>query len=650
VTSAIFGLVIARRLALGLVLAMSAACSKGGDASPEDAAPETLACDEGFEAHDGICVAKLEDCDDRSVPKLGGGCVPIGVPDDGCAPGFSTDKAGGCEPILPKDKCPLGKMAVVGETTCRDIAPCGTGTWGDIPVDSTTLYVDLAYTGGASDGTKDKPFTTIAAAIAAASVRDDTIIAIAAGKYVENLTVNRPVKLWGRCPSMVEIAGAPDQKTTQTLTITREIEIHRLAVTGPYIGIGVYGKSDIPTSSAAALIDETWIHDNAFAGIEAIWYDVPSKVTLRNSLVEQNKQAGVAAFAAVVLIEKSLVRDNLPTDAKKFGFGVTAWERTGKPADVTIRASLLEGNSVNGAAVLGGKLTVEGTVVRGTKSDLLTGAGGEGVGGSVREKVRPEVHVSKSLFEGNQKGGLNVSEGDITVDRTVFRRNLPQTIDKRFGLGIAFADDSRFTMTDCLVERNMTVGIASVGARGTIERTIVRDTQPGSDESLGVGIQIAPNDPRTFTSDVTLRSVRVQRSRYAGISIFGSKVRIEGSAVLDTAAGADGGKFGDGVGMRPDNGLGGVDLVAEVAMDGTLITRSARAGLGVFGASLSLQGSRITCNLFDFHAQRRFGAHSDGTPWEHPFELTDLGNNACGCGTKLTLCVSSSEELDTVGR
>src|SRR5205809_1105897 len=67
-------------------------------------------------------------------------CQPAGVPEDGCATGFEADSAQGCRAILPDAACPKGQLAVPGDPTCHDVAPCGDGTWGDIPVETTTQF------------------------------------------------------------------------------------------------------------------------------------------------------------------------------------------------------------------------------------------------------------------------------------------------------------------------------------------------------------------------------------------------------------------------------------------------------------------------------------------------------------------------------
>ena len=114
----------------------------GGDEESVESSPETGECGDG----------QVSLADDR--------CVPVGATPEACAPGFVLE-TGGCQPVLPADLCPPGMMAVPGETTCRSVAECGEGTWGDIPVDESTHYVDASYTSGGSDGTAARPWTRI---------------------------------------------------------------------------------------------------------------------------------------------------------------------------------------------------------------------------------------------------------------------------------------------------------------------------------------------------------------------------------------------------------------------------------------------------------------------------------------------------------
>ncbi|MBI2390357.1 MAG: hypothetical protein HYV09_12275 [Deltaproteobacteria bacterium] len=118
----------ARSLLFLAAIAAATACRSGDDSPATCAAP--------YVARGGSCVPRFDDCGPAQVPVFGGGCATAGVPVDGCAEGFTHDGNGGCTPVLPAAPCPRGKIAVPGDTTCRELAACGEGTFGSIPVEA----------------------------------------------------------------------------------------------------------------------------------------------------------------------------------------------------------------------------------------------------------------------------------------------------------------------------------------------------------------------------------------------------------------------------------------------------------------------------------------------------------------------------------
>ena len=161
----------------------------------------------------------------------------------------------GCEPVLPEGPCPAGLLAVPGESSCREIMACGAGKWGDIPLEPGAQYVDGSYAGGDSDGSEAKPWTSIQAAVDAAA--DGALVAVAEGTYAEPVLIQqRIVRLWGVCPSKVEL-NAPGEVNGVSITSGADgSEIHGIAVTGADVGFGVLGSTDI-------LLDRVWVHDTA---------------------------------------------------------------------------------------------------------------------------------------------------------------------------------------------------------------------------------------------------------------------------------------------------------------------------------------------------------------------------------------------------
>ncbi|HZO13070.1 MAG TPA: hypothetical protein VFB62_07420, partial [Polyangiaceae bacterium] len=190
------------------VMLVALGCSDDDDT--EDIVPPPGGCAPGeWPRADGVCVAAGLPPDMPCAPAEwqsdDSSCIPAGVPADGCAAGFVHDGDRGCEAILPDAPCGAGSMAVPGETTCHEVVSCGTGTWGDIPVEPDTEYVDASYAGMDSDGSALKPWTSVQAAVDAAA--PGAIVAIAEGSYSDVRISDAPVRLFGVCPGLVEIVG-----------------------------------------------------------------------------------------------------------------------------------------------------------------------------------------------------------------------------------------------------------------------------------------------------------------------------------------------------------------------------------------------------------------------------------------------------------
>ena len=247
----------ARVVALSALLA-TAACG-GDEAEPRpppdggaDAGP--LGCKPGSLARgDGTCAPAGLPADAPCPPgeALGeaGACIPAGVPPEMCGDGFLPDGDSGCDPVLPAEPCPPGLIAVPGDAECREVAPCGAGTWGEIPVEPGTQHVDASYAAADGDGSAAKPWPTIQAGIAAAA--PGAIVAVAAGSYAEDAFVHdKAVRLWGRCPELVEIVGTGVAFASLRIEDADGTEVRSLAIRGAQTGVAVTGSLEVLLDSA----------------------------------------------------------------------------------------------------------------------------------------------------------------------------------------------------------------------------------------------------------------------------------------------------------------------------------------------------------------------------------------------------------------
>ena len=134
-----------------------------------------------------------------------------------------------------------------------------------------------------------KPWRTIQAGVKAAS--NGAIVAVAAGQYAENVRIQgKHVRLWGRCPAMVELSGI--STTEMALQIfgkpTSTTEVHNIAVTGASGSIHLSGSID-------ALIMNVWVHDARAAGLVAS--DVLGYTSVKVPALAHDVRADVASFA-----------------------------------------------------------------------------------------------------------------------------------------------------------------------------------------------------------------------------------------------------------------------------------------------------------------------------------------------------------------
>ena len=585
--------------------------------------------------------SQSDGCHAPEVALADGSCIRPGVPQDGCAAGFVHDAAYGCDPLLPADPCPTGKMALPGETACRAVMPCGPGKWGDIPVAASTVYVDASFS-GASDGSAAKPFPTVAKGYAAAA--GGAIVAIAAGSYAEDVVVNgKPVRLWGVCPDLVEIAGTGAQIMPLQLTQSgaNGSEVHGIAFRGPKNGLGVAGATNV-------LIDRVWIHDTGSIGFVTVGYFGPTSVKLVGSLIEKTKLPGAGATGATLEIEDSVVRGGrLGTElGLPAGAGISLCNKPEcpiqTPGALAIRHSVIEGNENLGVVVVGTDLVVESSVVRNNLPNAADQTIGTGIQAEAScpakdcSKARPAtLAVRGSVISGNRHMGVWGRGAAITIEHTTIRDTKPQASDSLAGRGVEVqaliscsgascveSAPGKLTLLRSVIEKNHNIGVYLYGATATFDGAVMRDTLPRAlDQRFGVGLEVlaacSPNGCGfALPSHASLRDTLIERSQWGGIIVSSSELTLERTTIRDTTAGIADGLFGDAISISRDY------APATAELRNVLLANSARAGIGSFGARVAVEASAIRCAGFDLEGENVNGVS---------FAFDDRGGNRCGC-------------------
>lgn len=479
----------------------------------------------------------------------GESCVPVGVIE--CAGGFESDGRGGCDPVLPEAMCADGLLALPGETTCREIAPCPAGKYGDIPTNPITEYVDGSYTGMDSDGSLSKPWTTIQAGVDAAD--PNATVAVAAGSYRESVVIDgKTIRLFGKCPAEVEVVGVAGESAILMQHATGA-EVHTLAVRGGNIGIDIWG--------VVGAVDRVWVHDtdvHALA-IEAD-FNAETNVQVVGSLFERGKRESVRVFGGRATFTHCAVRSSEPYQGE-YGIGmfVIYHDIVREPGHVDLRSCLLENNRDVGLFVLGASAHVEATVIRDTTPDE------QGVFGR----------------------GIDVEAGGTA--------NQPASL----------------TLLESVVANNHDVGVFSAGASVVIDSTVVRDTAPGIDGRLGRGVHIRDRPELATRGSAAISNSLVERVFDVGLYVSGSDASLLSSIIRGTQPRAADGLFGDGIsvfGMIDD---GDPALPARLDIDGSLIAESARGGMSCFGASVTMADNTLRCNALQLDGELSAGLDAE---------------------------------------
>jgi len=683
-----------RRLLVAVALLPSCGGSKTDD-GPAPSAPRALTttCGATHEAIGPACVPRFDACGANEVPRVGGGCTPVGV--NMCAEGMTSDGAGGCNASLPA--CAPGELALPGDA-CAPIARC------DAPIPGGALVVD-----------KD-----LGAAITAAP--SGATLYLAAGEYVGDVVVDKPLTIVGRCPAMVTVRG--------TITLRAPATIRSLSVTGSGRGIFAEGVS--------ATLDSIHAHDLADIALGGRDKEGPLTLTIRRVLIERVGDAGIATTGGTVTIDDALVRDVTNGSGVLEGYGILASgsSATMTPGDVRITRVAVENTAFAGIAVVGAKVAVTralvrnaGTVaighpggtpipapltvmdsivedhagigiaanrattfdvarvtVRRTKStgilvrdvplawldktrvDRAAGRGitidlsnatihstfvsgttdrdGQGCGIcgftdkthklSVEDAVvrdnrlggvgtdGPELSLRRVLVEGNRGLGVSVVGGTASLEGVVVRSTTEA--DGARGDGLLFSSPpwraATLTLRDALFEGNTRSAVA-LFMPATLERVRIRDTRAGK-SGIGVGVYAVPATDRTAALELTLRDVVVERAVGAGVYFEATNAKVESSVVRDVVADSSG-NFGDGIAMSASElstAMGVLRLRSSLELRRTLVERSSRAAISLFGSSATLLSSRLHCNVVDLDVEDFLSERAD---------TRDLGDNDCAC-------------------
>jgi hypothetical protein len=242
-----------------------------------------------------------------------------------------------------------------------------------------------------------------------------------------------------------------------------------------------------------------------------------------------------------------------------------------------------------GVWAAGGTAKLQRSVVRDTRTDAVNG----GAGILVSSKDGPaQLEMTDSLVAGNAAYGIAIWGATVSATRSVVKDSQPDA-DKSLGIGILCsslaATPGQLSLTDSLVAGNRRAGVRVDGSAAIVERTVVRDTDAEAlDGGRGFGIVAQTSDPPdVLPSSLTLRDSIVARNRAVGTYVIDSTLTVERSVVRDTRPQASDGGFGTGVEVdqytRP----------AAATVRDSLVAGNRNSGVFAVGASLTVERSVV---------------------------------------------------------
>lgn len=563
------------------------------DPDPEITTPEGCPAGEAQQSDESCLQAGIQpDGCPAGQAFVDDACIDAGIPPENCGPGFAP-AAGACEPILPETVCPSGAMAVPGDEACREVMPCPSTPWGDIPDEGQTVFVDDDYVAGDSDGTQAKPFPTIAEALAVVS--DGGIVAVEAGSYAEAVWLDgKAVVLQGICPAQVEILAADgDDAAIRIDDDASGSEVRGIAVTGAAVGVRVVGATNV-------VLDRLWVHDLADYGLSI---GDEASVEATGLLVEGASGRGVYVEGAELTASGLAVRDTIDLGVGGRGLNIRDNPQTEVGGSLIISGSLVERSVESAAIVHASTMTMDTTVLRNTVP-LPNDRFGRGLTVQLERATaaRGAATITRSYIGGHSEGGLLVTGSDLVLEDTVIA-DIEVAQDTGIqGNGLVVQHDpdtlerSSAEVRRVVIERASEIGFFLAGSEATVDSTVIRDIRPIPSGGFGRGASIQADGNLNVPSELLMRFSRIERTSEVGMMVQGSMATLEAVLIQDIFHDESTGLFGRGVTIQEDPDSG---ARSDVEVRYAVVERAREDAFFAQGSDLLVESTRVSEMLPD---------------------------------------------------
>ncbi len=414
----------------------------------------------------------------------------------------------------PKDRNPAGEPDcadgyLADEGSCVPEA-CGTGTWGALPVDDSTVYAD-ASAGDGGDGSMDAPFRSIQPALDLVGSRGGGLVAVAAGTYTENLELaseHAGVHLAGRCRELVILDASGGGVEVPGIAVGigySEAEIAGLTIRGGY-------DWGLEMSTGVVSLHDVDVIDSEAPGILAYRVGMAgTELTMERVRVLGRGEIGIAAMSSgtELSLRDCRIEGLLPGPQ---GFAWSAlWAMDG--AWLTAEDCSMLDNSTTGAWAQGEgtELDLDACYIDGT---LPRDDGDYGYGLFATEGALLTV-TDTEVVRSSQAGLYAFDPGtEVRLRRSVIRETQLDG-DGIWGCATFVRDGARLEAESFEFSRNAMVGMQSgeEGCEVLLRDGVIEYTRTNEEGTGGYGAQVL------LGARLSAESVEITHSHALGMNV-----------------------------------------------------------------------------------------------------------------------------------
>ena len=534
------------------------------------------------------CGPRLDRCSAGAIPTLSAGCVAVGPA--ACGAAFVRPEDGACVP--DPGLCAVDELLVpsLGCVSLAGSAACGDATFPDVGASAqSALYVDGSVASG--DGSREAPFATLQAALAAAD--PGATIVLAAGQYAAPGTLTRDVALWGRCASMVTLSGvAPALPGFPASIHTSSASVTVVGVTLRGDGLGAVASSTGVLTLRDVILDQSREAALHAAGTGASITGEQVLIRDTRGLAFPDGRGANAELGATITLHRSTLLRAVGVAVRASGTGSRvvlddcAVADTRAPSGLTLGHGLI---ALGGGRIEAGDSTITDGVASaataldsGSQIDLLrsvvdrSGTGGGGLPAGVLADQGGSVSVRRSVISRNSATGVQVvGSSSLLVEESIIRETAEYD---GFGAGGLAVGGGVLTLQSVVLYRNAATGLAVTGAGSGLSCAgcLIEASQPVvagqgelSDEGAGAIVQDGGRLElqSSFVRDCTSVGVHAE-----GV---GATLSVSASTVSDTAGDPTAG-HASGQGILVERGAVGtlLDVVLAGNRDANLSVRN----------------------------------------------------------------------------